>query len=411
MIRWTVTLALLAGVPLGADGREKPAAKALDSLVRVLTVSDDLAVQRDVLRGMAEALQGRRNVAAPRGWTAVYRKLSASKDAEIREKALVLSVLFGDPQALADLRKIATDRKGEPDKRRGALQTLIEKRPADLLPVLRDLLTDGAMRGLALRGLAAYDDAGTPALILRWYARLTPTEKADAISTLASRPSYGLALLDAVERKQVARQDVPPFIARQLAALKDRKVTERLNKVWGSIKESGKDKTALLVRYKGLAKPEALKKANRQRGRVVFARTCATCHVLFGEGAKIGPDLTGSQRANPEYILSKVVDPNAVVARDYQVTMVTTRSGRVLTGLIKEENDKTLTLQTPTEVVRVPRRDIEQRSRLTASLMPEGMLGTLKDDEVRNLLAYLAGPGQVALPAEKKEEKPGPKRR
>ena len=170
------------------------------------------------------------------------------------------------------------------------------------------------------------------------------------------------------------RRDLSVFTARQLLALRDSRLTERLNKVWGTLRPPAKDKTALLARYQALVSPDKLKKADRAQGRLVFSRTCAACHTLFGEGAKIGPDLTGSQRANPEYILTKVLDPSAVVARDYQMTILTTSTGRTLSGLIKEEDDKLVVLQTPTEVLRIPRGDIESRERSALSLMPDGIL-------------------------------------
>ena len=146
---------------------------------------------------------------------------------------------------------------------------------------------------------------------------------------------------------------------------------------------------------------DALKKADRKHGRLLFSRTCAGCHTLFGEGGKIGPDLTGSQRTNPEYLLTKLLDPSAVVARDYQMTVVTTKSGRVISGLVKEENDKTLALQTQNEVVRMDKADIEDRQRSQQSMMPDGLLTPLSAAELRNLIAYLSGPGQVPLPLQK----------
>jgi putative heme-binding domain-containing protein len=398
MWRWLVAVIVVtfAG-PVRAEG--------LAPLVRVLASSEDVEVQRDVLRGMHEALAGRRSVKAPAGWSAVYRKLSASKDAEVREKALVLSVLFGDPLALAVLRMTAGDPKAALPARTTALQTLVEKRDADTLPLLRELLADRRLRQPALRGLAAFSDPNTPALVLKHYASFNAAEKADAVSTLSSRPTWALALLEAVERKQVARPDLSAFTARQLAGLNDKRVTDKLNLVWGAIRPTAADKAKLLPRYLALVKPAALMKANRAQGRVVFARLCAQCHLLFDEGGKIGPDLTGSQRANPEYILAKVLDPSFAVARDYQVTNIRTNAGRSISGIIKEETDKLLVVQTPTDLVRVPKADIEERLRSAVSMMPEGQLATLKDAEVRDLIAYLAGPGQVPLP----KGAPGPK--
>jgi putative membrane-bound dehydrogenase-like protein len=380
--------------------------RVLAPLVRVLAELGDAAVQLDVLRGMHEALQGRRQVAAPEGWSAVYRKLAESRNAEVRAKVLQLSVLFGDPQALAALRKTAADPRADATARRLALQALVEKRPPDLLPLLRTLVSDRAVRGPALRGLASYSDPGTPALILDHYASLTDVEKADAVATLASRPAYAFALLDAMQNGRVPRRDLSAFTARQLVAFNDKKLTDRLTKVWGSIRPPSADKAKLLAKYKEMILPDALKHADRKHGRLLFARTCASCHTLFGEGAKIGPDLTGSQRANPEYLLTKLLDPSAVVARDYQMTVITTTTGRTISGLVKEETDKTLTLQTQNEVVRLPKSDIEERQRSSQSMMPDGLLTPLSEGEVRDLIAYLSGAGQVSLPP----AAPGPRK-
>jgi putative heme-binding domain-containing protein len=307
-------------------------------------------------------------------------------------------VLFGDRDAIAALRKTAADPQADEAARRTALQTLTATQAPELPALLRELITDPTMRGPALRALAAVGDPGTPALILKHYPSFTDAEKADAVATLASRPAYALALLDAMERGDVPRRDLSAFTVRQLLALKDPRLTERITRVWGSIRPTSQDKTALMARYLGLVPPDALKKADRSHGRLVFSRTCASCHTLFGEGGKIGPDLTGGQRNNPEFVFSKVLDPSAVVARDYQVTVVMTTNGRTLTGIVKQETDKTLTLQTPNELVTLAKADIEERQRSPQSLMPEGQLVPLSDADVRDLFAYLAGDGQVPFP-------------
>ncbi len=126
----SASIVIIGVVPASAAEAPRSTSRALAPLVRILADSDDIAVQLDVLRGMHEALQGRRNVTAPEGWSEVYRKLASSKNAEVREKVLQLSVLFGDPQALAALRRTAADPKADATARRNALQTLIEKAAA-----------------------------------------------------------------------------------------------------------------------------------------------------------------------------------------------------------------------------------------------------------------------------------------
>ena len=259
-----------------------------------------------------------------------------------------------------------------------------------------------SLRGSVIRGLAAYSDHGTPQLILKHYPSLSHAEKTDAIQTLASRPAYAKALLDAVEQGTVARRDISAFTVRQIQALKDKSLNARLEKVWGTIRSASQEKAGLMAKYKALLTPDYLKSADRSNGRLLYSRTCASCHILFGEGGKIGPELTGSQRANLDYVLENILDPSAVVPADYQVTILQTKDGRVITGIIKMETDKVVTVQTQNELLQLPRNEIDERQKSPLSMMPEGLLATLKDEEVRDLVAYLASAEQVALPKDGK---------
>src|SRR5262245_8955029 len=271
----TIAIALSLTGPALGDRPPRP----LDALAKLLAEADDVDVQKDVLRGMSDALAGRRNVAAPKGWSDVHKKLSASKDAEVRERVLTLSVLFGDPQAMADLKKTVEDGKAETGARTRALQTLVEKRAEGTPALLKKMLDDPRLVRPALRGLAAFAEQDTPKLILARYAKLDADGKADALATLASRPAYALAMLDAVEKKQVNRADVSAALARQVAALNDKKVSARLEAVWGSVRPAQKDKEALVAKYLKVASAKDLKKADRSAGRALFEKTCASCHV------------------------------------------------------------------------------------------------------------------------------------
>jgi putative heme-binding domain-containing protein len=180
-------------------------------------------------------------------------------------------------------------------------------------------------------------------------------------------------------RGEVPTGDLSAFTARQLLSFNDKNISDKLTKVWGSIRPTAGDKTKLLARYLTLTPPDALKKANRSHGRFIFAQTCAKCHTLFDDGGKIGPDLTGSQRINHEYVLTKVLDPSAVVAKDFQMMIFTLNDGRVVNGIVKQENDKVVTVQTQNELVRLAKTDIESRKQSAQSMMPEGQLMETRD--------------------------------
>lgn len=369
--------------------------QALDGLARLLETAQDAALQTDVVRGMFEALNGRRAVPPPADWNRVCENSRVHLEKEVREKVLLLSLIFGDQEAAAALTQRAADPAAPGTARQTALQALVQARPPGLVNLLQKLLADQAMRGVALRGLAAFDDQATPGAILGVYAQLDRTEKADAINTLASRAHFAVALLKAVEQKAVPPADISPFAARQLQALKDPKVRELVRSALGEVRAVAQDKAAQIARLKKVLTMEALQKADRSHGRAVFAQACAPCHTLFGEGGKIGPELTGSQRSNLDYILENVVDPNAVVWNQYHATYFETRDDQTMTGLVLKENESTVTIQTQTGTVTLPRKDIVSRTDSKLSMMPEGLFDLLPSQDLLDLVAYLQSPSQV----------------
>lgn len=385
-------LALLL-IPCAAAQAEDDA--GLAPLVQVLADIDEPEVQRDLLAGMRDGLKGRKTIAMPDGWTKVYPRLAKSPDVKVREHAQALAILFGDPAAITEVKALALAKKADAKERTAALEVLIEKRVADFAPTLQSLLSDAAVRRVALRGLAAYTDPKTPAAILTLYARFSDEEKQDALATLTARAEYARALVDAVEKKQLPRADLLPVLVRQLHALGDDKLSARVKEVWGDVRETPQDKLAKIAKYQEQLGAAQLAAANLANGRQVFQRTCQQCHILYGEGAKIGPDLTGSNRSNLEYVLTNVIDPSAIIAREYKMNVVVTTDGRVLTGMIVEKSGDRITLQTVNERLVLVQDDIDELVESPLSMMPEGQFDALSSVDIRDLVAYLATKKQV----------------
>jgi putative membrane-bound dehydrogenase-like protein len=353
-------------------------------------------VRKDLLVGARDGLRGRKSYPMPAGWSADFLR---DDDPEARDAATELALTFGDPKALTDLKALVRNSTEPAARRNAALTALVDHRVPDLAPLLHELLADPTVRRAALRGLAAYDDPATPKLILGLYPKLSADEKPEAVATLASRADYALALLDAVETKAVPRADVSAYVARQMYALGDRRVTERLKAVWGEVRDTPADKQKQLAKYKAQLTTNSLKAADPKNGRLVFSKTCQACHRLYGEGGAIGPDLTGSNRSDLDYLLANVIDPSAEVARDYRMSIVNTQSGRVLTGIVVERSPARLVVQTATEKLIVSAEDVESVKDSALSLMPDGQLDALTREQVRDLFAYLMGKSQVPLPA------------
>ncbi|HWE36100.1 MAG TPA: PVC-type heme-binding CxxCH protein [Isosphaeraceae bacterium] len=371
--------------------------EALALVVGELGRAEGSAERRRLLQGINEALRGRRTVAMPEGWPAVAERLAKDEDPQVRSQGVALGLNFGDAGAMAAMRRVLADAAAGLDRRREALAALRKVRDPQLAPALHRLLAEPSLRGEALRALASYDDPKTPTLILDAFPRLTPAERRDALNTLAARVESARALLAAVAGGRVARSDLSADLVRQLRNLKDKSIDEQIAKVWGAVRETKADAARRIARYKALLTDPGAPPPDPMLGRAVFAKTCAQCHKLFGAGGDVGPELTGSNRADLDYLLSNVLDPSALIGKDYLAHVVATADGRILTGIIRAEDKDAITLVTANETFIIPRVDIDESKPSDTSMMPEDLWTPLSDGEVRSLVAYLAGPGQVPM--------------
>ena len=368
--------------------------EAVAFLVETLGKAESADRQREFLVAINTALKGQRRFPMPAPWEAVYASLSKQDNAEVKRLARALAVTFGDPRALDEMRSILTDAGAE--NRKAALDSLLDARDKQLAGVLQGLVTDPEVGREAIRGLAAYADPKTPETLLAAYPKLPVDAKRDALNTLASRSEYATALLGAVEGEAIARSDLSADIIRQMRNLDDKALNARLNEVWGVVRDTPEERKKLIAQYRktirgGGPPPDV------HLGRAIYAKTCAQCHKLFGTGGDVGPELTGSNRRDLEYVLSNVLDPSAVMAKDYQPSVIVTAEGRVLTGIVKRQTDDALTVVTANETIIVPRDEIEQMETSETSMMPDNLWQQLDDHQVRSLVAYLAANGQVPM--------------
>lgn len=315
-----------------------------------------------------------------------------------------MGTLFGDGRALDEIKKIVRDGKTDLGVRKASLKTLIDARPPDLRLLCESVLDAGELNGVAARGLALFDDPAIGRRLAQTYRRFHPLDRPAVLEVLVSRPTFARELLDNIGtgNRQVPREDISAVLARQILNLKNEELSAKLTRVWGELRDSPAEKKQLIARLRTQYQPAALTKADLPQGRVVYQKVCAQCHTLYGEGGKIGPDLTGSQRNNLEYLLENMIDPSSVVSADYRMTMLTLRDGRQVSGILAAENDRTLSLKTATETLNVEKKNIEERFPSTQSMMPDNLLQPLSEAQVRDLIAYLMYPTQVPLAKESK---------
>jgi putative membrane-bound dehydrogenase-like protein len=366
----------------------------------LLTAATATAVLPDVLKGLSEGLAGRHKVKAPDNWSTLQKDVASLDDIKLHDQVRDLSVLFGDGRALDEVQRVALDSKAELAARRAALQTLIDNRAPDRRKVCEQLLGVRYLNTTAIRGLTEFDDASIGTKLANSYRNFFPVDRPAVIDALVTRPSFAEALLDQIAAGKIGKTDVTVLHARQILSFGNPKLTARLTEIWGELRESSADRQQLITKWKSQLTPEVLSQADKSQGREVFNKACANCHRLYGHGGQIGPDLAGSGRQNLDYVLINLIDPSATVGADYRMAVVVLEDGRVLNGIVASKSEKVLTLQTSKERLTLDLADIEEIQTSSQSLMPDGLLQPLTDDQIRDLVAYLMSPTQVPLPDE-----------
>ena len=240
--------------------------------------------------------------------------------------------------------------------------------------------------------------------VLQRFPRFSAEEKQAAIAGLAVRKETAALLLAALSEGKVARAEVPSFVAQQIAGLCDAALTATLEKAWGRIgsKAPGAEDAAKeRARWKGVLTADFLRKGKPSEGRALFKSVCANCHTLFNDGATIGPNLTGSNRADLDYLLENITNPSAVLGKDYELHVFMLKDSQAAAGIVRSETANAFTVQTLTGEVTVAKSDIKTHDQPGISMMPVGLLTPLTPEQTRDLFAYLMGPAQVPMPGQK----------
>jgi putative membrane-bound dehydrogenase-like protein len=381
---------------------DKP--EAVDALVALMTERAD--ARGDVLAGMAAGLDGFSSAKKPAGWSdgVVEKWISESPTPQnsntpsLQGFVRQLSALFGSGRAMEDLIAIVKNADGDANARVNAFKSLTRTTKPELLAVIRTLINDKVLGTAARSALAAYDDPSIPKQLTGSWPERSQEQQAATVATLTSRASYAKVLLEAVKAGKVPAAAISPFQARQIRNLGDEALTKLLTEAWGEIRDTPEAKKAEFSKWEAVLNPDALAKADKSKGRLMFTAACGACHKMYGQGGAIGPELTGSDRRNLKYLLENILDPSAVVPADFRVSIFHLKDGRTLSGVVPEQTERTLTIQTPAERLTLERTQIAKQEQMTASLMPEGLLAALGEENVLNLIAYLMRDGQVEMP-------------
>lgn len=343
-----------------------------------------------LLEGMRDGLEGRFDLKAPPNWPAVYAKLRTQKG-EVSTLALQIAQRFGDTEVSQKSMVILKNKNAPITQRQQALKALANRKREELVAEFPNLLNEPKLRLEVIRAIADYDKESLAKLLIDKYKDFTTAEKLQAIQTLSSRSKYGWQLTQALKNQTIPKRDVPAYSARQLL----RVVGSGFIEVWGPIEQEPSLEKSY-SKYQRMITDKAVIAADATKGAVVFQNTCGSCHKMYGKGGNIGPDLTGSNRANVDYLLFNVLNPSGEIQDDYKLVVITTRDGRTYSGNVVSENERQITMRiVGQDAVVINKSAIQSREVMPTSLMPVGLFDALSETEVLDLVKYMRTMGEA----------------
>jgi putative membrane-bound dehydrogenase-like protein len=354
------------------------------------------AVSLGVMLGFLDTQQ-KKGGTLPAGTEALdLAKLQASPDKALSAAASQLAALWGNAAAAEAGLKALSDPKAGDEDRRKSLQLARQLSSDAARKGVLTLLAGESPDGMKLEAIRALGEIGTDEsaeAILQSWKSLSPDTRRAAAEVLTSRLTWTKALLKAVEAKTVSTDDISALAIRTLSRQKDEGVQVMFTKTIGRYRPSDADKLKLIDAKKKVMLDGT--KVDYEAGHQLMQKTCLVCHSFYNEGMHVGPDLTGVGRSSIDALLHNVIDPNEIIGAGYENTIVETKDKRSLAGRLVENTDdhvKLLSAGDKDDVV--PRSNIESMRTEKISVMPEGLVDTLPDEDLRNLLWYIFSPPQ-----------------
>src|SRR5262249_28084835 len=152
--------------------------------------------------------------------------------------------------------------------------------------------------------------------VIALFGKFNDDARATALSVLVSRKAWALQLVESVDAGKIEKTVVPTDVVRQLTAHRDERIAGPVARLWGKVEgaTTGEMKAQIekleAVLRGGTGTPYA--------GKKLFTNTCAKCHTLFGQGGKVGPDLTAYQRSDVAHMLLHIVNPSAEIREGFE---------------------------------------------------------------------------------------------
>jgi putative heme-binding domain-containing protein len=305
-------------------------------------------------------------------------------------EAVILSATWNDSSALEVARRWFQSDQQPVQRRLKSLHALVASGDQELVASAAAMLpkNNAALQEGILAALSRLDDEQVAVIVLKHYGQLVGEVRPKAIELLTERPAWTRELVAAVERKQLPAEALNVNQLRKLQSSKDASLVARVTKTWGRVRTDRNPQREQVVNQMRTFLKQT--HGDPQAGAAVYKKVCGQCHKLFGDGQDVGPDITLNGRSNFEQLLSNVFDPSLVIGDSYQARTVATSDGRILVGLLVEDNPQRIVLKIQGgKLETIPRDNVDQIEVSKLSMMPEDLEKQLKPQELADLFAYI----------------------
>ncbi|WP_339714675.1 PVC-type heme-binding CxxCH protein [uncultured Kriegella sp.] len=303
-----------------------------------------------------------------------------------------------DEQVKGEVLRAIADSKTDIAERQSYIRILGQGDYPEFVPILLKIIgrseteESKTIKIAVLNTLQNYNVDSIGQTVLRLYPnvlRENPDVRSTALNLLVSRSQWAASLLDEIDEKlTIDKSDVLIDLVHRIKLLGDKRLVERSEKIWPeSIRSTATEKMTEIKRYINLV---ASGKGNADNGKSVYQNACSACHRLFEQGGSVGPELTGYERRNYSNMISQIVDPSADIREGYTSYILKTKDGRTIVGFLTSRSEKNLSVKPyGGERMQFSMDQILSMEPEEHSMMPEGILDKLTNEEVKDLFAYI----------------------
>ena len=373
--------------------------ETLKAVASIIVAAPSTKMRADLFsaieKGLREELKERQIAVLNQFPIALQQQLTNAIDAD--STALRILAKLHYELAWKKVLQLAADGKVAPATRIAMLELIGEIADPSGTAILQNAASLNQPEAVQLAALNALQQIPTADIreIVAGYAQMSAAVRGKARDVLLSRKTWAHVFLLSVKSGRYAKDEVTVDQLQKVAAFEDKELNDLVKSIWGNIgRGTPEEKLADIRRFNNDLRAAA---GDISRGHQVFLKTCAVCHELFGEGEKVGPELTHANRHDKDFLLTSIVDPSAVIRKEFLNYNVELKDGRSVSGLIVEQSANIVTLvAAKNERTTIPRDQIVSMQESALSLMPEGLLHPLTPQERRDLFSYLQSEKPIA---------------